>query len=423
MDTAASLAAGIARTPPRGWLVMLLARLQNSSVVLISYSFGIFLPFISEDLCLSPLEAGLLQSAWWVTSAVLALPCSVWFSRVRPVPLVLVSLWLGLPFLVLQGLATNFLVLFLARFFFVLCHVISAPARPLLFQQWAAPSQYAVLNAVSLSLHSVLLAAAISSSAWLITAAGSWRLVYGILSAFFLVQTLAWWVVAREDKAPVKGLRQALEAPQETPLRALHAYQQGWLVGVTMFALSATWTAIVTFLPTLLLEQRGMPPTRSGPLLGCLYYGLIPCALLGGVLERRVTRRARLLWVPALCNTLFGILLTYTSAPWLLIVLLTGVGVLWMVSPVLEMLPFEFPGIRPREVAVVTSLIRTCSGLGFAAGPMVVGLVAQRSGSLETGLFVLCALTGVGIIAGWLYPQAAPDDVMLPRGEGGAPSP
>jgi hypothetical protein len=47
MDTAASLAAGITRTPPRGWMVLLLSRLQNSSVVLISYSFGIFLPFIS----------------------------------------------------------------------------------------------------------------------------------------------------------------------------------------------------------------------------------------------------------------------------------------------------------------------------------------------------------------------------------------
>jgi hypothetical protein len=34
----------------------------------------------------------------------------------------------------------------------------------------------------------------------------------------------------------------------------------GWLVGVTMLALSATWTAIVTFLPRLLLEQHGMPP-------------------------------------------------------------------------------------------------------------------------------------------------------------------
>src|SRR4029434_4273825 len=100
---------------------------------------------------------------------------------------------------------------------------------------------------------------------------GSWRLVYGMLSAFLLVQTLLWWVVAREEHAPVQGLKQALEAQQDTPLRALRIYPQGWLVGVTMCALSATWTALVTFLPTLLLEQRGIPPEQSGPLLGCLY--------------------------------------------------------------------------------------------------------------------------------------------------------
>jgi hypothetical protein len=63
MDTAASLAAGRTKTPVCGWLVVLLSRLQGSSVVLISYSFGIFLPFIRQDLQLSPLEVGLLQSA------------------------------------------------------------------------------------------------------------------------------------------------------------------------------------------------------------------------------------------------------------------------------------------------------------------------------------------------------------------------
>ena len=203
----------------------------------------------------------------------------------------------------------------------------------------------------------------------------------------------------------MSGLTYALEEPQPTPLRALRAYPQGWLLGLTMLALSATWTAIVTFLPTLLLEQHGMPPARSGPLLGCLYYGLIPCALLGGVLEKRVQHRKLLLWVPALCNTLFGVLITYTSAPWLLMVLLTGVGVVWIVSPVIEVLPFEFPGIRPREVAVLTSLVKTCSGLGFALGPMVVGLVAQLTGSLQQGLLVLCVLTGVGVMAGWWYPS------------------
>jgi len=154
MDASTSLAAGLTRTPLRGWLVVLLSRLQVSSVVLISYTFGIFLPFIRQDLSLSPLEAGLLQSAWWVTAALLSLPCSVWFSRYRPVPLVRTSLVVGLPFLVVQGLAQDFLVLFLARFCFVVCHVIATPARPLLLQQWVAPPQYALVNAVGLSQHS-----------------------------------------------------------------------------------------------------------------------------------------------------------------------------------------------------------------------------------------------------------------------------
>jgi cyanate permease len=274
-----------------------------------------------------------------------------------------------------------------------------------LLQQWAAPPQYALITAAGLSLHSVLLATALSTSALLITTVGSWRLAYGILSGVLLMQTLAWILVAREARAPVQGLQQALQTPRDTPLRALRTYPQGWLLGVTMLALSATWAALVTFLPTLLLEQRGIPPTQSGPLLGCLYYGLIPCALFGSVLEKKVLQRKFLLWVPALCNTLFGVLITCTHSPWWLIVLLTGVGVVWTVSPVIEVLPFEFPGIHPREVAVIESLIKTCSGLGFAAGPMVVGLVAQLTGSLQTGLLVLCVLTGVGIIAGWQYPR------------------
>jgi predicted MFS family arabinose efflux permease len=174
---------------------------------------------------------------------------------------------------------------------------------------------------------------------------------------------------------------------------------------VTMLALSATWTGIVTFLPTLLLEHGGLAPTFSGPLLGFLYYGLIPGALLGGVLEKKVQNRKLLLGIPALCNMLLGIAITYTTAPWLLMILLTGVGLVWIVSPVIEVLPFELPDIRPREIAVIVSLVKTLSGLGFAIGPLVTGLVAQVTGSLQTGLLVLCMLTGLGAIASLWYPS------------------
>ena len=88
--------------------------------------------------------------------------------------------------------------------------------------------------------------------------------------------------------------------------------------------------------------------------------------------------------------------------------LLTGMGVVWIVSPTIEVLPFEFPGIRPREVAVIASLVKTLSGLGFAMGPVVTGVVTQYTGSLQTGCLTLCGLTSVGIIAGLLYPSSHP---------------
>ena len=50
--------------------------------------------------------------------------------------------------------------------------------------------------------------------------------------------------------------------------------------------------------------------------------------------------------------------------------------------------------------------MKTFAGLGFAMGPVVTGLVTELSGSLQTGLLVLCLLTGVGIIAGALYPSS-----------------
>lgn len=408
MDTSASLAAGLERTPARGWAVALLSRLQQSSVAVISFAFGIYLPFIRQDLQLSPWEVGVLQGAWWVTSALLALPCGVMLSRFRPVPLILTSLLLGLPFLCLQGWVHTFGALFLARFAFVLCHVMTVPARPLVLQQWIAPPQYAAVQAAGLSLHSILLAITIGTSAWLIVAVGSWRLAYLLQGGWFLAQTIAWMCVARERFAPIQGLQQALQAQQDTPLWALWTYPQGWLVGITLLSMSATWTAMVTFLPTLLLEQRGLALTLSGPLLGFLYYGLIPCSLSGGWLAKKVVNRRLLLWVPALCNVLFGVAITWTSSPWVLMLLLTGMGLSWVVSPILEILPFEFPGIRPREVAVIGTLLRTLMGLGFALGPMITGLVAERTGSLQTGLLTLCLLTGIGVISGWLYPSQRP---------------
>ena len=391
------------RTPPRGWAVILLFRAQQSSVILVSYTFGLFLPFIREDLSITPLQAGLLQGVWWITAAGLSLPFGAWFSRFRPVPLALVSLVLGAPFLFVQALAPGFWLLLLGRFCFILFHTVNTPARALLLRQWCAPHQYALVQSMGLSQHSVILALAVSLSPWVIEGLGSWRTAYAVLGGFFTAQILAWLLVAREKHAPPPPPTDEEEG--QSPWLALRKFPQGWLIAVVMLFLSSTWTGIVTFLPTLWVDERDISLTLGGPLLGFLYYGLIPGGFLGGWLLTKLHSRKVLLVVPALLNAVFGVVITLSEAPPLLMVFITGLGLVWIAPPAIQVLPFEFPGVLPREVAVLTGLILTFMGVGFAVGPMLVGVVAQLTGSIQTGLIVLSLLTGLGVIAGLAYPD------------------
>ena len=392
------------RTPPRGWAVLLLFRAQQSSVILVSYTFGLFLPFIREDLGITPLQAGLLQGVWWITAAGLSLPFGAWFSRFKPVPLSLVSLVLAVPFLFVQALAPGFWALLLARFCFILSHTVNTPARALLLRQWCAPRQYALVQSFGLSQHSVILALAVSLSPLLIESLGSWRIAYAALGGFFAVQILAWMLVAREKYAPPPPSATEDDGEQ-SPWAALRRFPQGWLLAVVMLFLSATWTGMVTFLPTLWVEERNVALTLGGPLLGFLYYGLIPSGFLGGWLLMKMHSRKALLVVPALLNAIFGVVITLSEAPALLMVFITGLGLVWVATPAMQVLPFEFPSVLPREVAVLTGLILTFMGVGFAMGPMLVGVVAQLTGSIQTGLIVLSLLTGLGVIAGLAYPD------------------
>ena len=383
--------------------MLLLFRAQQSSVILVSYTFGLFLPFIREDLSITPLQAGLLQGVWWITAAGLSLPFGAWFSRFRPVPLALVSLVLGAPFLFVQALAPGFWLLLLGRFCFILFHTVNTPARALLLRQWCAPRQYALVQSMGLSQHSVILALAVSLSPWLIEGLGSWRIAYAVLGGFFTAQILAWLLVAREKHAPPPPPPTGEDAEQ-SPWLALRRFPQGWLIAVVMLFLSATWTGIVTFLPTLWLEERDIALTLGGPLLGFLYYGLIPGGFLGGWLLTKLQSRKALLVVPALLNAVFGVVITLSEAPPLLMLFITGLGLVWVATPAIQVLPFEFPSVLPREVAVLTGLILTFMGVGFAVGPMLVGVVAQMTGSIQTGLIALSLLTGLGVFAGLAYP-------------------
>ena len=407
------------RTSPRGWTVLLLNRLHYSTVVLASFGFGLFLPFLQADLGLSYLQIGLLQAVAWGTSALCLVPFSVLFARFNPNYRVLVGLALMTPFLFTQGLAQGFWTLLASRFLMVLTQAGMGPSRPLLLRWWAAPRQYSTVTAVGLSLHSTFMAAALTFSPIIIVVLDSWRLAYFLQAGLMGGHLLAWAALTR--KAP-----RSLEESADTTagdnragvderagrddgalslVGALIRYPHAWLLGVVMLCLSASWTTVLTFLPIILETERGVAISAGSLLFGFLYYVLVPGGMLGSWIFNHITNRRVMVMLPALLNLVSTLGALLAGNEFMAALALTGMGLAWVFVPAMEILPFEFKDIRSREVSVIAGLVQTFGAIGFGGGPILAGALAEGTGSLVAGVLVVGGLTGLAVVAAAALPR------------------
>ena len=412
-----------ATTSARAWSVLLLNRTHQSTVVLSSYGLGLFLPFVQADLDLSYLEIGILQAVWWGTPAVLLVPFSLLFARFNPNRRVLVALALMAPCLFSQGLATGFWTLLASRFLTVLVHASMAPARPLLLRWWAAPRQYSTVSSLGLSMHSTFMAAALTFGPIIIVVLDSWRLAYFVQGALMAGHLLVWAALTWRAREPAQGPEDEIDTTpeQDVPdgsdaavvdsnarpalIRSLIAYPHAWLIGMVMLWLSASWTTVLTFLPTILETNRGISVSSGSVLFGFLYYILIPGALVGSWIFNHITNRRLMVLLPAVLNLLATVGAVLAGNEVLAALALTGMGIAWVFVPAMEILPFEFRNIRTREVSVIAGLVQTFGAVGFGAGPVIAGALAQMSGSLVTGVLAVSVMTALAVVAAAALPS------------------
>ncbi len=389
-------------------------------MVLSSYGLGLFLPFVQADLDLSYLEIGIMQAVWWGTPAVLLVPFSLIFARFNPNRRVLAALALMAPCLFSQGLAIGFWTLLASRFLTVLVHASMSPARPLLLRWWAAPRQYSTVASLGLSMHSTFMAGALTFGPIIIVVLDSWRLAYFVQGAIMAAHLLVWALLTWSSKEPAQGPEDAAAPSPDVPtereegttepdtgpplIRSLLAYPHAWLLGVVMLWLSASWTTILTFLPTILEQHRGIAITSGSVLFGFLYYVLIPGALVGSWIFNHITNRRLLVLLPAVLNLAATVGAVLAGNVVIAALTLTGLGIAWVFVPAMEILPFEFRNIRTREVSVLSGLVQTFGAVGFGAGPVIAGALAQVSGSLVTGVLAVGAMTALAVVAAAALP-------------------
>ncbi len=373
------------------WTILGLLLVASVAAFMMAITVGVLLPSISADLDLSPTHQGILGSSAFVGNLVLALPLSWWTSQFRPKMLTTVTLAAGALLMSVQAWSPNFAVLIIGRLGFGITTMAREPARALLMHQWFAPREFIVVNSVYNALFGIVVGGGLAATPFILTGVGdSWRTVLLAFAAAIVVLILLWLAVGQEREPDSEAVQR--RGGQVELLRRVLRYRDLWIAGLGFTGATMGWAAFLNFYPTLMLTTSDVSLNWSGVILGLgiLVGGLAGVALSFAVMSIGAARRKNVLqFLGVIMVVTYLVMIRVESIPALLVVsALNGIG--WGFWPILSSVPFYIPGIRPREVAVGTSLVMTMSSLGTFLGPLVTGILQDTTGDLGLALTIVC---------------------------------
>jgi cyanate permease len=379
---------------PYRWAMVVLFVAGTWSFTFTSLSFGLLLPDITQSLGLSTLQQGWLGSSLRMGNVVMALPAAVLLTRLDPIKLSLAAIGLSAGFIFLHGLAPVFAVFFIARLGFGIAFSMNSPARAMLNQQWFPLKELPMVSGITIGLSGVAEALTLALTPFIRDASGSWRATYFAYGAVSLLVLAAWLLFARQQRAPDQapsGASGQLVTQAErgaVSLRAVMRRKELWLLGLGTMGTTLGWWAFAVFWPKFMLDEHGFSLKQSGLLFSLISIGTIPSSLFFGFFASRVRRRRPLLVGSGLLLTgaSLGMLLSEQMAVLVPMGLLAGIA--WGHLPIALTMPYELPGLRPREVPVGLSMVTTLMMTGGVLGPITVGAIESATGSAMTALVV-----------------------------------
>ena len=372
------------------WTILGLLLVASVAAFMMAITVGVLLPSISADLSLSPTQQGILGSSAFVGNLVLALPLSWWTSQFRPKILTTVTLVAGALLMSVQAWSPNFLVLLVGRFGFGITTMAREPARALLMHQWFEPREFIIVNSVYNALFGLVVGGGLAATPFILSGVGdSWRTVLLAFATTIGALILLWLAIGREREAEPDALQRS--SGQVELLKRVLRYKDLWIAGLGFTGATMGWAAFLNFYPTFMLTTGDVSLNWSGAILGLgiLVGGLAGVGLSFAVMRIGAARRKNVLHLlGAVMAVTYLVMIQVDSIPLLLLVsALNGVG--WGFWPILSSVPFYIPGIRPREVAVGTSLVMTLAALGTFMGPLITGILQDRTGDLGLALTVV----------------------------------
>ena len=392
-------AAPPASYPSYRWVVICLYLTATVSAQMVINTLGILLPSITASLSLSPGQQGLLGSAPFWSTIVLALPLGWAGSRMSPKWLTAATLAGGALCLFLQSWAPVFTVLLVGRLLFGVGTIAQQPARAILTRQWFPAREVVMVNGISNVLFGVVVGGGLAlAPVLLIVLADDWRLSLRVFGFYYVALTALWLLLGRDRVT--EEFRSAEPQPVLSLLRSALRHRDLWLCGCGFSGATMAFSAFLAFYPTLMLEEYGVSLGVSGVALAL-------DVVLGGVIGlatgyyaaawRQEGRFLQVLGV-IMVGSFLGMVLTGSVSVIFVMSIINGFA--WTFFPILITVPFNLRGIQPRQLAVAFSFTMMLISVGQALGPLFTGYIQEATGDLKLAMVIMSFVPVTLVMAG-----------------------
>ena len=376
------------------WVVMITFMVTHTIPLAGVIVLGILLPAMTEEFNLSPSEQGWLGSSAIIGNLVFSVPFAWWLSRYNASRITVITLVAGTFFVFVQGWAPTFALLLVGRLMFGMTTVARETARAMLLQQWLSRREIVLVNGFFNVFYGATITVVFIATPFLLKAFDDdWRKTLYVFAAVNVGLTLAWVLLGRENITG--GYRRRVASQKGTPLQSMVRYKEPWLVGIGMVGFAIAFGAQVTFWPTFMKDTYSMSLVMSGFMMGIgglalAIGGLVVLPLVSKVAGNRVPL---VIIGIGMTSTFLGSLTTDAIPLLAIMFLLNGLARagFWIIFMTI---PFELPGSKPRETAVIQSMMFTMAWIGSILGPILVGFIDEATGDMELAMMVtmLCPI-------------------------------
>jgi MFS family permease len=245
---------------------------------------SIAMPVLIQEFTLTPVAVGYLLSAFIWSYAPCQLPAGMILDRwgTRKTAARCIAFWSAAT--ALTAAATSFPFMFFTR---LLLGIGESPTFPLAaraIREWAPVKERALAFSISGSGPAFGTAISAITIAWLVSAVG-WRLAFVFSGALGFVWVAVWLLLYRdpEEASWLSAAERRMILAERSPggtsgaegmgLKELLSYQTMWGLFLVQGCVNYTQYLFLTWLPTYLVQSRGLNILHSGVQTGICYFG------------------------------------------------------------------------------------------------------------------------------------------------------